>query len=75
MSKVDINILGTSIGKVADSITEITKAVVKWLGSANSRRTAKAIRTGDKIVLRIRDLNIDDKRLNRLLILWDKYNN
>ena len=64
----DISVIAEAVGKVVDAIT-------KWLGSADVRRRAKAIRLGDKIVLRIKDLGVEDKKLSKYVELWDKYNN
>ena len=75
MAKVDINILGESIGKLADAFSEGIKALSKWVGSSNMRRMAKCIRVGDKIVGRLDELNIEDKELSKLMDKWDKYNN
>lgn len=60
---------------IAGAVTEIVSLLSRWLGSADHRRMAKAIRLGDKIVKQIEELEINDRELNRLLKKWDKYNN
>ena len=72
---VDVNILGKAVGSLADAITEVTKAISKWVSSQDVRRMRKCIRMGDKIVKRVNELNIKDKYLERYCDKWDKYNN
>ena len=74
-TKIDVNVFGKAIGSIADSITEITKAISKYYGSSDLRRMVKCIRNSDKIVKRIGELGIDDKVLNKLIEKHDKYNN
>ncbi len=76
MSGAKVNItLTDSIGRVADAITSVVSVIAKYYGDADKRRVTKAIRTGDKIVKRLHELNVLDKKLNKLIDKWDKYNN
>ena len=75
MSKVDINILGNALGQIAGAVSELTKAISKWLDASNQRRMSKCIRIGDDICERIRELKVEDKALDRLINRYQKYNN
>jgi len=70
-----LKIATSTVGAIASAVTEIVKLISRWLGSSDIRRMAKAIRLGDRIVNRLKDLEIDDKKLNKYLRKWDKYNN
>ena len=74
MSKVTVNVAG-AVGAIAGAITELTKAIAKWAGTSSMRRLMKCVRNADLIARRIRDMEIDDKVLNKLLEKHEKYNN
>jgi len=74
--KFNVNVFGEAVGKMAEATSEIAKALTKWFGSSDHRRMTKGIRHGDKIVKRIKELDLNDKELNKLMEKWDdKYNN
>lgn len=60
---------------VAKLLSEIAKIIRLRMTTADVRRMARCIRYGDKIVRRCRELDIQDKELDKLFDRWDKYNN
>lgn len=73
--KVDVNILGDALGKIANAISEITKSLDKYLSNSEVRRMRKCIKYGDLIINRINELKIEDKELKKFVKVWEVYNN
>jgi hypothetical protein len=73
--KLDINILGESLGKMADAINQITKSLDKYFSSSEIRRMRKCIKYGDLIVDKLKTMDIKDKELKKYINVWEVYNN
>jgi len=73
--KVDVNVFGNALGKLSEAVCKVAEVVLQRFETADKRTMQKAIRTGDKIVDRCKELSLDDKKLVKLLAKWDKYNN
>jgi len=73
--KLDINILGHTLGKIADAITEVTKSLDKYMSNSEIRRMRKCIKYGDLLIKRIEELKIEDKEVKKWVKVWEVYNN
>ena len=70
-----LKIQTNTVGSIAESISEIVKLIRLWIGSADHRRMAKCIRNADRMVKLLREMGIDNKKLNKYINKHDKYNN
>ena len=64
-----------TVSSVALALSKIADVWLEMFRSTDKRKMQKAIQTGDKIVDRCRELAIDDKKLDKLLAKYGKYNN
>lgn len=63
------------VSSIGNAVAEIAKLLKLWIGSSDHRRMTKAVRYGDRICKRIRELNIEDDKLRKLMDKFDKYDN
>ena len=73
--KLNINVLGESLGKIADSVTAIAQGLTKYLSDSERRRMVKCIKNADNLIDRIQELRISDGEILKLIKKHKKYNN
>ena len=76
MTKVKLDTGATAaVSAIASAISEGFKLLSKAMSGSEKRRMRRCIEIGEKIVLRLDELNIDDKELVKLSKAFWKYNN
>ncbi len=64
-----------AVGQIASAIREGFNLLGKWMSGKERRRMQRAVEIGERMALRIKDLDIEDKPLKSLATSFFKYNN